>query len=86
MMRMMECSCLRFGGEGEGIPAPLWIPASAGMTTCSPLGIKGEALVASPPFGAFLGAHPFVVGWDWFADNVHEEVAAGVAEEFELLS
>lgn len=25
------------------------------------------------------------MGWDWFADDVEEEVAAGVAEEFELL-
>ena len=33
---------------------------------------------------AFLGAHPFVVRWDWFTDDVEEEVATGVAEEFEL--
>ena len=39
----------------------------------------------TPSRGAFFDSHPFVVRRDWFADDVEEEVAAGVAEEFELL-
>ena len=32
-------------------------------------GVLSERRLAAN-FGAFLGAHPFVVGWDWFADDI----------------